>query len=80
MQSHSLIAMRGLIVGKPVKIEQHGGLGVLWFIGWLFTIGFLELGFWKGVLALLIWPYFLGADFAAQPHGLPEPAAQESAQ
>ncbi len=51
-------------MNKAVKIEQHGGLGVLWFIGWLFSIGFLKLGFWKGVLALLIWPYFLGADFA----------------
>lgn len=50
-------------MNKAVKIEQHGGLGVLWFIGWLFTIGFLKLGFWKGVLALLIWPYFLGAEF-----------------
>lgn len=66
-------------MGKPVKIEQHGGLGVLWFIGWLFTIGFLKLGFWKGVLALLIWPYFLGADFAMQDTVLPEQAAQEDA-
>ena len=38
---------------KPVRIEQHGSLGVLWFIGWLFTVGFLHFGFWKGVLALL---------------------------
>lgn len=66
-------------MGKPVKIEQHGGLGVLWFIGWLFTIGFLKLGFWKGVLALLIWPYFLGADFAMQDAAMPESAAQEDA-
>ena len=50
-------------MNKAIKIEQHSGLGVLWFIGWLFTIGFLKLGFWKGVLALLIWPYFLGAEF-----------------
>jgi hypothetical protein len=28
--------------------------------GWLFTIGFAQLGFWKAVLALVIWPYFLG--------------------
>jgi hypothetical protein len=33
----------------------------LWFIGWLFTIGFAHLSFWKGVLALLIWPYYLGS-------------------
>jgi hypothetical protein len=49
---------------RRIKIEQHGGLGVLWMIGWLFSIGFLKLGFWKGVIALLIWPYFLGAHFA----------------
>lgn len=34
--------------------------GTLWFAGWLFTIGFADLGFWKGVLALIAWPYYLG--------------------
>jgi hypothetical protein len=38
-------------------------LGPLWFIGWLFTIGYLKLAFWKGVLALVVWPYYLGAFF-----------------
>ncbi len=33
----------------------------LWLTGWLFTIGFLHLTFWKGVLAIAIWPYYLGA-------------------
>lgn len=32
----------------------------MWFAGWLFTIGFVHLTFWKGVLALLIWPYYMG--------------------
>ena len=32
----------------------------IWVIGWLFTIGFVGLSFWKGALALIIWPYFLG--------------------
>jgi len=32
----------------------------IWLIGWLFTIGFAELTFWKGVIAVLVWPYFLG--------------------
>ena len=49
---------------RKIKIEQHGGLGVLWLIGWLFSIGFLNLGFWKGVLAIFVWPYFLGVNFA----------------
>jgi hypothetical protein len=34
--------------------------GTLWFAGWLFTIGIAGLTFWKGVLALIVWPYFLG--------------------
>ena len=36
-------------------------LGPIWLMGWLFSIGFLGLAFWKAVLALLIWPYYLGA-------------------
>lgn len=36
-------------------------LGPVWAIGWLFTIGYLKLSFWKGVLAIIVWPYFLGA-------------------
>ncbi|MEO1252384.1 MAG: hypothetical protein AAFW81_08570 [Pseudomonadota bacterium] len=64
-------------MNKAIKIEQHGGLGVLWFIGWLFSIGFLKLGFFKGLLALLIWPYYLGADFANR--AVPAPTAIEAA-
>ena len=44
---------------------HHGGCqGGIWFLGWLFTVGFLKLAFWKGVLAIVIWPYFLGVFFA----------------
>ena len=32
----------------------------LWFAGWLFTLGFLHLSFWKGFLALVVWPYYVG--------------------
>ncbi|HET7871523.1 MAG TPA: hypothetical protein VFL42_03365 [Terriglobales bacterium] len=45
---------------EKIRIETHSFSGLLWFIGWLFTIGFVHLGFWKGALALLIWPYYLG--------------------
>ncbi|MBI5133955.1 MAG: hypothetical protein HZA81_01020 [Candidatus Taylorbacteria bacterium] len=44
---------------EKIKIEQHCFLGV-WVVGWLFTIGFLGLSFWQGVLALAIWPYYIG--------------------
>jgi hypothetical protein len=40
-----------------------GGLGCIWFIGWLFTIGYLRLSFGRGVLAIVIWPYYLGKKF-----------------
>jgi hypothetical protein len=36
-------------------------VGALWFIGWLFTVGYAQLAWWQSLLALLIWPYFLGA-------------------
>jgi len=47
---------------------QHGCLGSLWFAGWLFTLGFLHLSFWRGVLAVLLWPYYLGVSFSGLPH------------
>ena len=39
--------------------------GGLWCMGWLFTIGYLHLTFWKAVLALVIWPYYLGTTLGA---------------
>jgi len=47
-----------------IKIEQHTTSGSLWFAGWLFTIGFLHLSVGKGVVAILLWPYFLGLTFS----------------
>jgi hypothetical protein len=35
-------------------------IGPIWFIGWLFTIGYAGLVWWKILLAIIIWPYFLG--------------------
>jgi hypothetical protein len=44
---------------KSIILNNPAG-GMLWFGGWLFTIGYAQLGFWKAVLGLIIWPYFLG--------------------
>lgn len=46
---------------ERIQIQQHGFAGALWLWAWLFTIGLLKLGFWKGFLALLLWPYYLGS-------------------
>lgn len=52
-------------VKVKVRTADAGTLGgTLWFGGWLFTLGFLKLPLlWKGVLALLLWPYYLGVFF-----------------
>jgi hypothetical protein len=52
-----------------IRIEQHSSLGMLWIAGWLFTIGFLHLTFWRGVFALVIWPYYLGEALSSVPPG-----------
>jgi hypothetical protein len=53
---------------ERIKIEQHSFVGSLWFAAWLFTIGFLHLTFWQGVLAIVLWPYYLGAKFSSLLH------------
>ena len=34
--------------------------GVVWFGGWLFTITFANLVWWKIILGIVVWPLFLG--------------------
>lgn len=53
---------------EKIRIEQHSLTGGVWFAAWLFTIGFLHLTFWQGVLAIVIWPYYLGARFSGLLH------------
>jgi hypothetical protein len=50
---------------EKIRIEHHSFGGLLWFGGWLFTIGFLQLTFWKIVTALLVWPYYLGLTISS---------------
>ena len=45
--------------------NRHGGqaaglAGALWFAGWLFTIAFAQLVWWKIILGIVVWPLFLG--------------------
>jgi len=43
------------------KMEVAGLVGPIWFIGWLFTIGYAHLSFGKAAIALIFWPYYLGS-------------------
>jgi hypothetical protein len=45
---------------EKIRVEQHTFMGTVWVAAWLFTIGFLHLSFWRGVLAILLWPYYIG--------------------
>jgi hypothetical protein len=44
------------------KMNKAGGgfMGAFWFAGWLFTISFAHLVWWKIILGIVVWPYFLG--------------------
>jgi len=49
---------------KSKVIVENSSFGIIWVIGWLFTIGFLKLSFWQGVLAIILWAYYLGDHFS----------------
>lgn len=45
---------------EKIRIEQHSFTGILWVVGWLFTIGLLHLTVWPALKAIVLWPYYLG--------------------
>ena len=56
----------------PVEGAQREGamsrrvetVSMWYWIAVLFTVGFMGLGFWKTLLAFVIWPYYLGVAAA----------------
>lgn len=43
------------------SMDKRGSFaGAFWFAGWLFTIGFAQLVWWKIILGIVVWPLFLG--------------------
>lgn len=51
-----------------IRIQQHTFTGTVWIGAWLFTIGYLHLDFWRGLFALVLWPYYIGVHFSALTH------------
>jgi len=41
------------------KVSAGSIPGAIWFAGWLFTLGFAQLVWWKAILGLVVWPYYL---------------------
>jgi hypothetical protein len=44
---------------KTGRVHTSGTAGAFWFAGWMFTIVFAKLIWWKLLLALVIWPWYL---------------------
>ena len=42
------------------KMDKGGFFGMFWFAGWLFTLGFANLVWWKAILGIVVWPFYLG--------------------
>ena len=45
---------------RIIRVDAGSFVGVIWFIGWLFTIAYAQLIWWQALLGLIIWPYYLG--------------------
>jgi hypothetical protein len=37
-----------------------GFMGAFWFAGWLFTLAYCNLVWWKAILGIVVWPFYLG--------------------
>ena len=44
---------------KPV-VQVNSGVGFVWLMGYMFTIGYTRPDIWHILLGILLWPYQLG--------------------
>lgn len=44
--------------------REPAGAGAFWAAGWLFTVGYAGLGVGQSILAILLWPWYLGTALA----------------
>jgi hypothetical protein len=56
-------ATEGRSTRSVVRVDTSGFIFILGVWAWLFSIGYLHLTFWRGVLAIILWPYDLGVHF-----------------
>ena len=45
---------------NPSRWEVGSLVGIIWFIGYLFTIAYAQLIWWQALLGIILWPYYLG--------------------
>jgi hypothetical protein len=51
--------MESEVTSRPRRTNAGAVCGPFWFAGWLFTLAFARLVWWKALLALILWPYYL---------------------
>ena len=56
---------KGRSPSTNVRVDSGGIAFIVGFWLWLFTIGYLHLSFWQGVLAIILWPYDLGVAWSS---------------
>lgn len=61
---------RSAKTGSTVRVDSSGVAFIVGVWAWLFTIGYLHLTFWQGVLAIVLWPVYIGWALSAA-HGGP---------
>jgi len=44
---------------NTVRPSARDAVSPFWSAGWMFTVGFAKLVWWKAALAIVLWPYFL---------------------
>ncbi|MCS7240015.1 MAG: hypothetical protein NZ651_02055 [Candidatus Bipolaricaulota bacterium] len=49
-----------MAVERRLRVHSSSSAGMFWFAGWLFTLAYAKLIWWQAILALVIWPYYLG--------------------
>lgn len=49
---------------SDVNVNSDSVGFTVWMIGWLFTIGYLELSFGSAVFAFIAWPALIGLSLA----------------
>lgn len=46
-------------ISKRIPTRILFGPGV-WLSFWMFTIGFADLKWWEAILAVAVWPFYVG--------------------
>jgi hypothetical protein len=44
---------------RTIKVESSMA-GIIWAIGWMFTMSYAHLDLLQSLFAILAWPYYLG--------------------